>query len=150
MTGLSASLFPATGPKPITQHLSLPCYLSTGLVARPAPRSQQAPRFLSQDDEISRTELASPWIQLEELYPDIAMCHIREESNVLKYFLQFFSIALNELTDDDFSPEFFKGFTPMTKTIIADQVFNMIPRYPENGPFNIQDVLSQLRANTSL
>ncbi|KAH9018252.1 hypothetical protein EDB85DRAFT_2154639 [Lactarius pseudohatsudake] len=36
-----------------------------------------------------------------------------------------------------------RASTPMTKTIIADQVFNRIPRYPANGPFNIiQDVLS--------
>jgi len=72
---------------------------------------------------------------------------IRDESDVLKYYWNFLTIALplledNKLTDNDFNAEFFKGFHLDGQDILADQVFNMIPRHPANQPFDIQDVLS--------
>ncbi len=78
---------------------------------------------------------------------------IRDESDVLKYYWNFLTIALplledNKLTDNDFNAEFFKGFHLDGQDILADQVFNMIPRHPTNQPFDIQDVLSAA-CNTS-
>ncbi|KAH9012416.1 hypothetical protein EDB83DRAFT_2578643, partial [Lactarius deliciosus] len=106
--------------------------------------------------------------QLEELYPDIAArtrCtrqgltqfvelsarnRIRDESDVLKYYRNFLTIAApllrdNKLTDDDFHAEFFKGFHADDQDILADQVFNVNPHHPANQPFDAQDVLSAAR-----
>jgi hypothetical protein len=184
---------------------------SAGLAAMPAARSQRAPRFSGQDDEllseflheyedltdgngltekqkvetitryVPRT-LRKLWVtlpgyralkwrhfraELEELYPDIAeqacTCQelsqfvelsaesrIRKETDVLKYYRNFLTIAVplvdnHELTANDFNAEFFRGFHRDDQDILADQVFNVNPRHPATVPFDVQDVLTAAR-----
>jgi hypothetical protein len=111
-------------------------------------------------------------IALIDLYPDVtslsrdtrqgletfrklsAKSHIRDETDVLKYYRNFLTVATpllehQRITIEEYNTAFFKGFPHKVRNIIAQRFRQVHPLHPARDPFPLQGVLEAARYHFS-
>jgi hypothetical protein len=49
-------------------------------------------------------------------------------------------VIANQISDDDYSTEFFRGFHPDDQEVLASCLFAMKPQHPAHQPYNFNNV----------
>ncbi|KAH8983082.1 hypothetical protein EDB83DRAFT_2536418 [Lactarius deliciosus] len=119
------------------------CYACEPIVA--------SPHFSGKDDKIQSKDLADGNRLTEKLkglthtqFVELsAEFRIRDESEVLKYYRDFLTVAPplledSKLTEEDFNGKFIKCFHLDDQGIFADQVLDMNPHHPGNQSFDFR------------
>jgi hypothetical protein len=105
---------------------------------------------------------------LDRLYPDTAAAtrytrqglmdfvdmaarsRMNDEDDVMQYYRRFLTIGnplrlANQISEEDYSAEFFRGFHPDDREVLASRLFSMKPHHPPQKPYEFNDVFTAAR-----
>jgi len=88
---------------------------------------------------------------LQDFVDSSSWHRIRNEDDMIAYHRHFLEISnhlynAGDLSDDEQNSEFFQGFHPDDREVLASWLFSMNPRHPTNKPYTFKVVLSAAKS----